>query len=160
MRFYIVNHAHAVPRDQVESMDKRPLSDKGRKDNANLVAFMKKNGEKVDLVYHVDTSWTKENAELFAKEWGGGAKVSATPYPLKSGSDVAPCLEDVNKNEQNIVLAGPSDGCMKIATALLTGGARQEPSAVTLGNGVCACLERGTDGAWTLQWMIRPEQLG
>ena len=56
MRFYAVKHAHAVPREEVESMDKRPLTDKGRQDTKNLVAFMKKNGEKVERILHVDTS--------------------------------------------------------------------------------------------------------
>jgi hypothetical protein len=45
----------------------------------------------------------------------------------------------------------------EVESILLTG--RQEPSAVTLGNGVCVCLERGEGGHWTLEWMVRPEQL-
>lgn len=157
MRFYVINHAHAVPREEVEDLSKRPLSDKGRRDNKNLVAFMKKNGEAVDRILHVDTSWTRENAELFAKEWGGGT-VGATPYPLQAGADIAPCVADVNASDRNTVLAGPSDVCMKLVTKLLSG--REEPSAVTLGNGVCACLERRDGGRWTLEWMVRPEQLG
>ena len=156
MRFYVINHAHAVPREEVESLDKRPLSDKGRQDTKNLVAFMKKNGEKVDRVLHVDTSWTRENAELFARELGGGS-VSATAYPLQGDSDIAPCVEDVNASQENTALAGGGDACRKLVTELLAG--RQEPSAVTLGNGVCVCLERGEGGQWTLEWMVRPEQL-
>ena len=156
MRFYVVNHAHAVPREEVESLDKRPLSDKGRQDTKNLAAFMKKNGEKVERILHVDTSWTLENAELFGKEWGGGT-VSATGYPLQAGSDIAPCVADINESQENTLLAGPSDVCRKLITELLAG--RQEPSAVTLGNGVCVCLERGEGVQWTLEWMVRPEQL-
>ena len=156
MRFYAVNHAHAVPREEAESMDKRPLSDRGRQDTKNLVAFMKKNGETVDQILHVDTSWTLENAELFGKEWGGGT-VRATAYPLQAGSDIAPCVAEVNSSQENILLAGPSDVCMKLVTALLAGS--QEPSAVTLGNGVCVCLERADDGSWSMQWMSRPEHL-
>ncbi|MGY8991431.1 MAG: hypothetical protein ACKVHL_07565 [Rhodospirillales bacterium] len=71
MRLYLINHAHAVPREEAENMSKRPLSDKGRTDTVNLAKFLKANNETVDRVLHVDTSWTLENAELLSKELGG-----------------------------------------------------------------------------------------
>ena len=95
MRLYLINHAHAVPREEVEDMSKRPLSDKGRTDTKNLAKFLKTNGEKVDRVLHVDTSWTQENAELLGQELCG-VKVAATSYALQANDDVAPFVDEVN----------------------------------------------------------------
>ena len=156
MRLYMINHAHAIPREEVEDMSKRPLSDKGRADTKKLAKFLKANGERVDRVLHVDTSWTRENAELLGKELGG-VKVAATAYPLQADDDVAPFIAEVNKSTENTALAGPSNVCLKAVTQLLAG--RQTPYAVNFANGVCVCLERADDGAWTLEWMNRPEQL-
>ncbi len=157
MRLYLINHHHAVPRDEVEDMSKRPLSDRGRTDAKNLAAFLKKNGEKIDRVLHVDTSWTQENAELLGEQLGG-VKVEATSYPLQADDAVAPFIDEMNGCQENTALAGPSNICFKATSTLLAG--REEPYVVTLGNGVCVCLERADDGSWSLQWMNRPEQLG
>ena len=156
MRLYLINHAHAVPREEVEDMSKRSLSDKGRTDTKNLAKFLKTNGEKVDRVLHVDTSWTQENAELLGQELGG-VKVAATSYALQANDDVAPFVDEVNSCSDNVALTGPSNICFKTLAQLLTG--RQDPYVSSFANGVCACLERADDGAWAIQWMNRPEQL-
>jgi len=156
MRLYLVNHAHAVPRKEAEDESKRPLSDKGRHDTKNLAKFLKDNGEKIDRVLHVDTSWTRENAELLGQELGG-VKVEATAYPLQADDDIAPFIDEVSGCSDNVVLAGPGNICFKSISQLLAG--RQEPYVASFANGVCACLERAGDGAWAIQWMNRPEQL-
>jgi phosphohistidine phosphatase len=156
MRLYLINHAHAVPREEVTDMNNRPLSDKGRTDTVNLAKFMKANGEKVDRILHVDTSWTLENAELLAKELGG-VKVEATSYALQSDDDIKPFIEEVNGCTDNVALTGASNSCFKAVGQLLAG--RQEPYLTAFANGVCVCLERSDDGLWIMQWMNRPEQL-
>ncbi|MGA0393769.1 MAG: SixA phosphatase family protein [Rhodospirillales bacterium] len=156
MRLYLITHHQAVPREDVEDMSKRPLSDKGRQDAKNLAKFLKANGENVDRVLHVETSWTRENAELLASELGG-VKAEATAYPLQADDDIAPFIDEVKGCSDNVALTGPSNICFKSIAQLLTG--RQEPYITDLANGVCACLERGDDGSWSMQWMNRPEQL-
>lgn len=156
MRLYLINHHHAVPRDEAPDMSKRPLSDKGRQDTKNLATFLKANGENIDRVLHVETSWTRENAELLAQELGG-VKVEATGYALQADDVIDPFVDEMNSCADNVALTGPSNICFKTMSQLLAG--RQEPYVSAFANGVCACLERGDDGAWTLQWMNRPEQL-
>ncbi len=156
MRLYLINHAHAVPRDRVTDTSKRPLSDKGRKDTVNFANFLKKTGETVDRILHVDTSWTLENAELLSKELGG-VKVEATAYPLKADDDATPFIDEMNNCSENVALAGPSKVCYQVVGKLLAG--RTEPHVAAFANGVCVCLERNDDGTWIMQWMIRPEQL-
>jgi phosphohistidine phosphatase len=156
MRLYLINHAHAVPREEAENMSKRPLSDKGRTDTVNLAKFLKANNETVDRVLHVDTSWTLENAELLSKELGG-IKCEATAYALQADDDIAPFIAEVTSCSDNVALAGPSNVCYKAVGQLLAG--RQEPYLTAFANGVCVCLERADDGTWIMQWMNRPEQL-
>ncbi|MFT5449471.1 MAG: phosphohistidine phosphatase SixA [Gammaproteobacteria bacterium] len=154
MRLYLICHAHAAPREETADMSKRPLSDKGRRDARNLAKFLKDNNEKVDRIVHVDTSWTRENAELLGQELGG-VKVEATAYPLKANDDIAPFIDEIAGTSQNLALTGPSNICFKSISQLLAG--RQEPYLAFFENGVCACLERANDGSWALQWMSRPE---
>jgi len=156
MRLYLITHAHALPREEVEDMSKRPLSDKGRADTKNLAKFLKANNETVDRILHVDTSWTLENAELLGKELGG-VNVAATGYSLQADDDVAPFVAEVNSCTDNVALTGPSNICFKTVAQLLAG--RQEPYLTAFANGVCVCLERADDGSWIMQWMNRPEQL-
>lgn len=156
MRLYLINHAHAVPREAAQDLSQRPLSDKGRHDTRTLAKFLTDKGEKIDRVLHVDTSWTRENAQLLGRELGG-VKVEATAYPLQADDDIAPFIKEVSGCADNVALAGPGNICLKSISQLLSG--RQQPYVASFANGVCACLERAADGAWTLQWMNRPEQL-
>ena len=156
MRLYLICHAHAVPREETEDLNKRPLSDRGRRDARNLAKFLKDNNESIDRILHVDTSWTRENAELMGQELGG-VKVEATAYPLKADDDIAPFIAEIAASSSNIALTGPSNICFKTISQLLTG--RQQPYVAAFANGVCACLERADDGTWAIQWMNRPEQL-
>jgi phosphohistidine phosphatase SixA len=156
MRLYLINHAQAVSRDEAQDLSKRPLSDKGRRDTRSLAKFLKENGEKVDRILHVDTSWTLENAQLLGQQLGG-VKVEATAYPLQADDDIAPFIDEVSACADNVALAGPSKICFKSISQLLAG--RQEPYVASFVNGVCACLERADDGTWAIQWMSRPEHL-
>ena len=156
MRLYLLNHAHAVPREEVQDMSKRPLSDRGRRDTRSLARFLQANNEEVDRVLHVDTSWTRENAHLLGQELGG-VKVEATAYPLQADDDIAPFIDELSDCSDNLVLAGPSKICLKSISQLLAG--RQQPYLASFANGVCVCLERAADGTWAIQWMCRPEQL-
>ena len=156
MRLYLLNHAHAVPREEVRDLSNRPLSDKGRYDPRTLAKFLSDNNEKVDRILHVDTSWTRENAQLLGQQLGG-TKVEATAYPLQADDEITPFIEEVCSSTDNLLLAGPSNICLKSISQLWSG--RQEPYVASFANGVCACLERSSDGTWALQWMSRPEHL-
>jgi phosphohistidine phosphatase SixA len=110
MRLYLINHAQAVPREEAQDMSKRPLCDKGRRDARNLAKFLKDNGEKIDRVLHVDTSWTRENAELLGRELGG-VKVEnkSDKRPFLQFQRVSPDDQTVGNLHFDAVLAGNPD---------------------------------------------------
>ncbi len=151
MKLYLVQHGDAVAK---ELDPERPLSDQGRIDVQSVTRFLARAGIGVPVILHSGKKRAAQTAELLA----GGVGQSPSPDKI-SGIDpldpVAPFAQTVGEWTSDTMVVGHLPFLGKLASLLVTGN--ETPSVVAFQPASVACLERGQNDRWTLDWMIRPE---
>jgi phosphohistidine phosphatase len=153
MRLYLVQHGEALPK-QVDP--ERPLSEQGRADVARIADFLKLAGIRVIRVAHSGKTRAKQTAELLAAAvaQGGDAESRSGIDPL---DPIGPLAEEAASWSQDTMLVGHLPFMGRLASWLVSRA--EQADAVAFRPGSVVCLERGTEGLWTLAWMMRPELL-
>ncbi len=153
MRFYLVQHGDAVPK---EVNPDRPLSEQGIKDVMRVASFLKKAGVRVSRILHSGKLRAEGTAELLATAIGPEVKVEAAPGldPLYPPEGLA---QKAAEWDEDTMVVGHLPFMAKLASRLLTGGKTQ--GAVGFTPGTVVCFERREAWEWILVWMVRPELL-
>ncbi len=153
MTLYLVQHAHARPK---EEDPQRSLSDKGLADIQNLAAFLGVRGIHVSRILHSGKLRARQTAEALDEHLHPSDGISETDglAPLDDPAVWAGRLADTN---EDLMLVGHLPHLGKLAALLVTGNVDQP--VVMFKPGGVVCLERDDEGRWSLRWMVVPEIL-
>jgi phosphohistidine phosphatase len=149
MRVYLVQHGDAVP----ESVDeKKPLSQKGRRDVLRLAAACKAAGISAEEALHSGKRRAAESAELLAEALKIPAKAVAGMDPL---DPVRVFAEEVGAWTEDKIVVGHLPFLERLAALLVAG--REDPPVVSFQRGGMVCLER-LERTWCVLWTALPNQ--
>lgn len=152
MRLYLIRHGDAE--DGVADAS-RSLSDRG-KDEIRLTAeFLKKNGVKVDCIYHSGLLRAKQSAEIIARTLGRPPLV-VKDY-LSPNSPVGPFMSELIKLKKDVAVAGHMPYLGYLVAKLLTGVDRA--GLVEFKKAGCLFLEKEKDEPWKMRWFTVPSIL-
>ncbi len=154
MTLHLIRHAHAV---DAEENPLRPLSDRGRAQVAQLVAFFRANGRlRPAACWHSPLVRSRETATLLATGLGFAGPLLEVPG-LEPEDDPRIIAGRVTRAADGLVIIGHEPQLSALATLLVRGSA--EPPIFALKKAAGLALECD-EGAWQVRWLIGPELLG
>lgn len=156
MKLYLIHHAHALTREQDPE---RHLSQQGREECDRLAAKLTAEGAAPVRILHSDRQWTRETAERVAGAMGLEGRTGQAAYPIFTGDPLAPFVEEIEKADGDMMMAGHFDYLTRAASRLLCGDDNAGVVRFKPGNGTTFCLETDEDGNWAVAWAWRQEQL-
>lgn len=153
MRLYLLQHGEAVP----EEVDRdRPLSRTGRADVDALADFLKLTEVRPARILHSGKTRARQTAERLVVALAPAGGVGVLPG-LGPKDPVEPIARQAASWMLDTLLVGHLPSVARLGSYLLTGDAEEVPLGYK--PGTILCLERSEGGAWTLDWMLRPELL-
>ena len=155
MKLYLMQHGEAVP---AEENAERPLSEKGLKDVGRLAVFLARSRVKVDRVFHSGKARALATGLAMAEVIGPGREVERAENGLAPNDNTDQLTNVANALDEDFMAVGHMPFMGRMASRLLTGN--DETAKIDFTPGTIACLERGPDGNWSLNWVVRPELLG
>jgi len=153
MRFYLVQHGDAVPKDVDPD---RPLSDKGRADIKRLAKWLLSQNIQVAQILHSGKSRAKQTAEILRP-------LLETPGQVFEGQGLAPndspeaFLRQLRNSKKDMLIAGHMPFMSRIVSQALTGA--PDLKLVEFLPGSVAGIERSDRTTWHLFMFARPEFL-
>ena|SRR5438876_859531 len=153
MKLYLAQHGDSLP-EEINS--ERPLSERGREDVQRVAQFVGAYGMRVKRVYHSGKLRARQTAELFATEVASEEAVEAVAG-INPNDAVDPMADRINSWTDDMLLVGHLPFLGRLIGRLVSGSSDQQVAAFTPGSIIC--LERNTQGRWTVAWMLRPELL-
>ena len=154
MAVYLMQHG--IPVSKAEDPE-RPLSAKGMKDIENLAEFLQKRGITVKDVYHSGKRRAKETAEIKSARVAPGTEPRER-RGLSPLDDVGDIVDQINKGNGGILIAGHLPHLSKLTSLLVVGN--ESVPVVSFQQGGLVCLERLDDEGWAVAWMLVPEIIG
>jgi len=151
MKLYLVQHGEAVPK---ESNPDRPLTERGMADVQRLAVYLSERNVTASRAVHSGKTRARQTAEAVAAVIAPRASVEAVEglEPTASAELMATRLVEWTRDT---VVVGHQPFLGRLASRLLCGG--ENGFSVAFVPGSAVCLERDADGAWHLNWMLRPE---
>lgn len=152
MRLYLMQHGRPVPKDRDP---RQPLSDEGARDVKAVAARLARLGVRPNVIFHSPKDRAKQTAQIVSEQLPG-------PVRLEERDDVTPladpaaAMEAIGSGFEEVMIAGHLPHLGKLATRLLTGGTREEPSMVAFRQGSVLCLIL-EEGNWKVAWMVIPD---
>ncbi|MBI2969584.1 MAG: phosphohistidine phosphatase SixA [Gammaproteobacteria bacterium] len=150
MRLFLVQHGEAAAKELDPA---RPLTASGRDDVARVAARLAVVDVRPPLILHSGKLRARQTAELLAQALGT-RRVEA-----RSGLDpddaVAELADRLPGFECDTLIVGHLPFLARLVSLLLCGV--PDVRRVRFRTGSVVCLARGDDGAWGLEWMLRPE---
>ncbi len=153
MRAYLVRHGDAVP--EHPSGD-RPLSDLGRKEAQRMAEFLTAQGVGVASIVHSGKARAAQTAQLLNEGLFGDAELEVWSG-LHPNDPVAPVGKRLRRLESDLMIVGHLPFMAKLAGHLVCG---EEDAILELHTTAVACLLRGEDDAWLLEWLTYPALVG
>ena len=115
MQLFLVRHGDYVP----ESVNpEKPLSDKGRKDVANLANALKDQGFTVEAFIHSTKKRAKETAEILKSVLNPEATISAR-QKLSPNDLTDDIVQEISTWDKNTMVVGHAPFMPKLASILL-----------------------------------------
>jgi len=152
MRLYLVQHGEATSKDVNPD---RPLTEKGKTDSQKTVAFLKKAGITVNIIWHSTKTRAIETASIFARE------LLVERVEQKDGfapnDPVDNVFSGIANTEDDIMIVGHLPFLQKLTFLLLTGS--ESNGIVRFSMGGCVCLEKDESSKWVLVFAITPDLL-
>ena len=148
MKVYLVQHAK--PKSKEEDLN-RPLSDEGKNDIIKIIKFLPQLN--IKKVLHSGKLRAQQTAEILAKSLKAEVINDDALEPL---ADPAIWAQRLDKESEDVMLAGHLPHLAKLASQLLT--QNQEKPVISFKQGGIVCLEK-TDHGWEVAWMVTPELL-
>jgi phosphohistidine phosphatase len=154
MRIYLTQHGLAVARD---ADPQRPLSERGRRDVRCLAERLAGAGIEVGQVLHSGKTRTEQTATILAETLlpTGRPEAHAGLAPNDPLEMLSPYIAFWTRDT---AIVGHLPYLGRLASLLLVSDPDRPLLAFQPGS--MACLEKDTEGRWTLAWMLRPELLG
>lgn len=152
MKLYLIRHGDA---EDGMADARRALSERGEDEIRKTAEFLKKNGAKVDCVYHSGLLRAKQSADIISKTLGRPPLVSKN-Y-LSPESPVGPFCSELIKLKKDVAVAGHMPYLGYLTAKLLTGVERA--GLVEFKKGACICLEKENNDPWKMRWFVVPSIL-
>jgi phosphohistidine phosphatase len=152
MYLYLVQHAHARPKEQDPD---RSLSEEGRDAITRVATYAsKKVTFHLTEIQHSGKLRAEQTAEVLATDIlpTGGISVADGLSPL---DDPAIWAERLKEYQEDTMLVGHLPHLQRLAALLLCGDS--DKPVVAFSNAGIVCLERTDDGSWSLAWVITPD---
>ena len=151
MKLILVQHGAALPK---EADPDRPLSAQGRDDVGRVAGLLAQRDVRPERVFHSGKTRARETADALAAvlpRVGEAASIAG----IDPNDPVEAFARSVGDWQEDTVVVGHQPFMGRLVSFLLTG----DPAIETVGfsPGSAACLKRNENGAWALNWMIRPE---
>ncbi len=155
MALYLAQHGEALSKaDNPE----RPLSDKGRDDAERMASFLARSGVRVDRVYHSGKARARDTAMLLSQTLGPGGVVEEIS-PGLAPNDATDNLHTLAERwDDDVMVVGHLPFMGRMVSHLVGGSPDSE--TVSFEPGTVVSLEKNEDGAWAINWMVRPSLLG
>ena len=158
MKLYLMRHGEAVS-DHVDP--ERPLSDRGKAQTVSVAAYLRKNGSKLQEVWHSNKLRAKETAEGLVRTMGLSLACQERPglTPDDPAGPVADILQEyaIKHPRGALILVSHLPFLPNLVEILLSG--KTKPSRIRFAEAGALCLNYGTDDAWSLDWVIEPEEV-
>jgi phosphohistidine phosphatase len=154
MKLHLIRHAHAVT---AEEDPLRPLSDRGHRQVALLVAHFQRNGAlRPAEFWHSPLVRSRETAELLVAGLGLAAPLIEIPG-LEPEDDPGTVAERVSRAPHDLAVVGHEPHLSALATRLMHGPG--VPVAFAFQKGAVLTFER-EHGRWLERWHVAPKMLG
>jgi phosphohistidine phosphatase len=151
MTIYLMRHGQAI---QGADDSKRPLSESGRREVADVARFLLQRKTHVDIFYHSTKQRAQETAEIVRNILN-----PKVPMETKSGlapnDAVPPIAEDMSQWRQDVMVVSHLPFLGKLVTYLVSG---KEDDAVAMPTASVVILKKEAQ-SWIIQEVIYPEQL-
>ncbi len=155
MRLYLVQHGHAMAKD--ENPD-RPLNDAGIGEVTAVAAFLQQGPSlEVRHVYHSGKPRARQTAEILTQRLASRAKVEAA-RGLGPKDDPDAWIERLRGASDDVILVGHLPHLSRLAARLLADSDDNE--VVRFQKGGVVCLGRDEAGTWSLHWAVVPGLVG
>jgi phosphohistidine phosphatase len=153
MHAYLVQHGKAKPADEDPN---RCLSEEGRVEVCHIGEFLAGLRITIDLIQHSGKERAEETAHLLASciRTTSGPSHAEGLDPMDDPSIFANFLKVYT---DDILIVGHLPHLERLASLLLTGNPDRRP--IQFRNSGVVCLEKKSDGTWSLAWAIVPELL-
>ena len=154
MRLYLVQHAEPKRKEEDPA---RPLSEKGRKDIHKMAAYLKDHANiQIGAIFHSGKTRAKQTAQVLAEALSlpQGIREVEGLEPLADVEAWAKRLASREVDEETM-LVGHLPHLSRLASRLICENDDQE--VVSFRQGGVACLKRGEEGGWTVNWILIPE---
>ena len=154
MKLYLAQHGEACAKD----IDpERPLTDKGREDIERLAEFLARAGIEVERVIDSGKLRAAQTADLLAASVAPLVELE-THDRINPNDDPRAFDWEQATGGQDTLVVGHLPFMARLVSLLVVGDPDRSMTAYRPGSVVC--LERGSDGHWQINWMIRPHLLG
>lgn len=154
MKLYLMQHAKPLPKEEDPA---RPLSREGIRDAEAMGTWLAKAGIRPQTIFHSPKERAKQTARVIAEKLGSSATLEEHEE-LKAMAEPTEVQQKIESGLDEVMLVGHLPHLGKLATRLLTSGAREEPAAVAFQQGGVVCLVQ-EEGNWQVAWMINPDLL-
>lgn len=146
MGIYLVQHGVALEKELNED---RPLTEFGRRAVESVSINMRKAGVTVDKVYHSGKLRAQQTAQSFANQIGDG---SVTEIDGIDPNDDFKAFS--GSMEDGVMYVGHLPFMDKLVSYLVTQD--ENADVVKFENGAVVCLEKGENGSYYVDWMLKP----
>ncbi|MFQ5431638.1 MAG: phosphohistidine phosphatase SixA [Nitrospinota bacterium] len=151
MKLYLVRHGEALSKD-VDA--ERGLSDSGRRDVECVASNLEKGGVFISQVLHSGKKRARQTAEILASRIAKNIDVLAAEG-LNPNDPVEHHVYEARGYRQDTMLVGHLPYMDLLASRLVAGN--EDMVSFNFRAGAVLCLERDTNGKWSVAWMLNPE---
>ena len=151
MKLYVVQHGDAVQKDINPD---RPLSEMGQTQIRRLAKLLKASGIVPSRIFHSGKLRAKQTAEL----------IGAALVPRMATEAIAGLGPNDSSDTLISSLADGTEDALVVSHMPFVGrlvarlvGSAEGSEILAFQPGSMACLERGDDGDWVINWFLRPD---
>jgi len=154
MFLYLVRHGQPHPK---EVDPERGLADKGFAEVKKVASFLDQRNLKVDVLWESGKKRATQTAEILASAVFSAQGKALQKAGIAPNDPVVPVAEELSTGSSDHMIVGHLPFLSRLASYLILGD--QEPDVVSFQQGGLVCLQRDTDGKWTVGWMVVPALL-
>ena len=151
MKLYLVRHGEALSKDVDPE---RGLSEAGRSDVERVALLMAKGGVSVSQIFHSGKARARQTAEILAAHIASSIEVQKADG-LNPNDPVDHYAYESRGYTKDTMLVGHLPFMDMLASRLVAGN--EDAASFHFRAGTLLCLERGSNGKWSVVWMVSPE---
>ena len=157
MQLILVRHGQAT----TEDVDpKRPLTESGKADVANVARFLKRSGISTSTAWHSAKTRAAETAHIIAGVLGV-QNLQEFKSGLNPNDKVTKVSDEITafslQADGDLMIVGHLPFLPKLVSYLLTSS--ESIDAVKFPEAGAVCLEQSDEDTWQVKWMINPDLL-